>query len=80
MRRESGLDLRLLQGFPRSVPLHRPEPPQLRERDDGRRASMDQQRTAPDPSSGARDVEMLVTLVLLYMTNRPGVVHERDAD
>src|ERR1035441_3692783 len=35
MRRESGLDLRLLQGFPRSVPLHRPEPPQLRERDDG---------------------------------------------
>lgn len=35
MRRESGLDLRLLQGFPRSVPLHGPEPPQLRERDDG---------------------------------------------
>lgn len=35
MRRESGLDLSLLQGFPRSVPLHRPEPPQLRKRDDG---------------------------------------------
>jgi hypothetical protein len=35
MRRESGLNLRFLQGFPRSVPLHRPEPPQLHERDDG---------------------------------------------
>ena len=35
MHRESGLDLRLLQGIPRSVPLHRPEPPQLREWDDG---------------------------------------------
>jgi hypothetical protein len=35
MRRESGLDLRLFQGLSRSVPLHRPEPPQLGERNDG---------------------------------------------
>ncbi len=35
----------------------------------------------PGRGSGGRpDVRMLVILVLLYMTNRPGVAHERDAD
>jgi hypothetical protein len=35
MYREGGLDLGLFQGFGGGVPFDRPEPPQIRQRNDG---------------------------------------------